>query len=511
MVDVPVSEARDLRVAAGGPLARRFPMRWLDEHAVLPLDLQQGRARVAATGALPTTVRDALERRLEADVDLVIHDATEIRAALLAVPRVSDTSNETLPEPDAAEALRAMASREPVVQVVNALFTEAARAGASDLHLESTADGLRVRMRLDGVLHDMQRLGPEFRAAVISRLKVLAELDIAERRLPQDGRLRVRAGEQFLDVRVSTLPALHGESVVLRLLDGGDDGGSESGAPRSLESLGLHESILTPWRALVSRQTGLLLVSGPTGSGKTTTLHASLRERSTADVKVVSVEDPVEYRLEGVVQLPTNTRGGFGFAQALRAILRHDPDVILVGEMRDAETAEIAVRAALTGHLVLSTVHTTDAVGAVVRLLDMGIPPYLLAGTLQGVLAQRLVRRTCSACGQWRAARDDEQRAFTSVPLTRIREGVGCAHCARSGFRGRLAIAELLVVSDAMRDAMAHGAGLRALRDLARDAGTRSLFEDGHRAVVEGMTTPSEILRVTGPTSRAGAIPLDDA
>lgn len=511
-LDVPMSEARDLRAAAGGPLARRFPVRWLDEHAVLPIDMQQGRARVAATGPLPATVRDALERRLEADIELLIHDATEIRAALLAAPRVSDTSNEAISETDAAEDLRAMASREPVVQVVNALFAEAARAGASDLHLESTADGLRARMRLDGVLHDMQRLGPEFRAAVISRLKVLAELDIAERRLPQDGRMRIRAGEQWLDVRVSTLPALHGESVVLRLLDGGGD----EGAARTPESLGLHESILTPWRALVKRQTGLLLVSGPTGSGKTTTLHASLRERSTPDVKVVSVEDPVEYRLEGVVQLPTNTRGGFGFAQALRAVLRHDPDVILVGEMRDAETAEIAVRAALTGHLVLSTVHTTDAVGAVVRLLDMGIPPYLLAGTLQGVLAQRLVRRTCSACGQWRAARDDEQRAFTSLPfmampLTRIREGVGCAQCARTGFRGRLAIAELLVVSDAMRDAMAHGAGLRALRDLAREAGTRSLFEDGYRAITEGLTTPSEVLRVTGPESHAGTIPPDDA
>lgn len=488
-------EARDLRVAASGPLAQRFPLRWLDEHAVLPLDLRDGRARVAIAAPLATSIRDILERRLEADLELLLRDATEIRAALLAVPRTAPAADPALQEPDAVEELRAMASREPVVQVVNALFAEAARAGASDLHLESTADGLRARMRLDGALHDLQHLGAEFRAAVISRLKVLAELDIAERRLPQDGRLQMRVGDRVFDVRVSTLPALHGESVVLRLLDGG----GEDSTLRTPESLGLHEDVLSPWRTLVARQSGLLLVSGPTGSGKTTTLHASLGERSTPDVKVLSVEDPVEYRLEGVVQLPTNTRSGFGFAQALRAMLRHDPDVMLVGELRDAETAEIAVRAALTGHLVLSTIHTTDAVGAVARLLDMGVPAYLLAGTLQGVLAQRLVRRVCATCGVWRGLRDEEQRIFASASLTRVREGAGCAACAHTGFRGRLAIAELLVVSDAMRDAIAQGAGLRVLRELVRNAGTRTLFADGCRAIREGQTTPSEVLRVTSP------------
>ncbi|BAH38134.1 general secretion pathway protein E [Gemmatimonas aurantiaca T-27] len=489
-----MTDARDLRAAAAGPLARRFPARWLDEHAVLPLALADGVARVAATGFLSVAVRDVLARHLDAEIEVVVHEAAEIRAALLAAPRPSEApaTAEAADHDVAADDLRAMASREPVVQVVNALLAEAARAGASDLHFESTADGVRVRMRLDGVLHDVQRLGPDFRAAVISRLKVLAELDIAERRLPQDGRVRVRVGEQWLDVRVSTLPALHGESVVLRLLDAG---GHDTAAPRSLESLGLHTSLLAPWRALVARSAGLLLVSGPTGSGKTTSLHASLLERSTPDVKVVSVEDPVEYRLDSVVQLPANTRAGFGFPQALRAILRHDPDVILVGEMRDAETAEIAVRAALTGHLVLSTVHTTDAVGAVARLLDMGVPPYLLTGTLQGVLAQRLVRRVCPACGVWREAHAEERRMLDGS-IERVFAGRGCAACAQTGYRGRMAIAELLIVSDRMREAIAQSATSRTLHDIARTEGMQLLAADGVRAVRDGHTTPEEVRRV---------------
>jgi type II secretory ATPase GspE/PulE/Tfp pilus assembly ATPase PilB-like protein len=323
--------------------------------------------------------------------------------------------------------LRALASREPVVQVVNAMLAEAARAHASDVHVESTPDGLRIRMRLDGVLRDAQQLGPEFRAAVISRLKVLAGLDIAERRLPQDGRARVRVGARDMDLRLSTLPALHGESVVLRLLDGGNDTGASS-----LSALGFTDGTLRTLRQLLHRSSGLVLVSGPTGSGKTTTLYAALRERSTPTVKVVTVEDPVEYRLDGVVQLPVNPRAGFGFPNALRAILRHDPDVILVGEMRDAETADIAVQAALTGHLVLSTVHTTDATAALARLQDMGVPAYLLAATLQGVLAQRLVRCVCEQCAAWREP-TREERALMGArgeSVTRVREGTGCVVCA---------------------------------------------------------------------------------
>jgi general secretion pathway protein E len=492
-------DARDLRTAAAGPLARRFPARWLDEHAVLPLDEAEGVVRVAADGAPPAAVVDTLERVLGAGITYVAAGAGDIRAALLAAPRdvpVSTPGGEGLAAGDATESLddlRALASREPVVQVVNAMLAEAARAGASDVHVESLSDGLRIRMRLDGVLRDAQRLGLDFRAAVISRLKVLAGLDIAERRLPQDGRARVRVGTRELDLRVSTLPALHGESVVLRLLDGG-----AGDQPRALESLGLHMPLLASFRSLLQRSSGLLLVTGPTGSGKTTTLYAALRERSTPGVKVVTVEDPVEYRLDGIVQLPVNLRAGFGFPQALRAILRHDPDVILVGEIRDAETAEIAVRAALTGHLVLSTVHTTDAIGALARLRDMGVPPYLLTATLLGAMAQRLVRRVCPACAEWRGTTEAEQALGgrdAEVPA-QVREGRGCGQCSNTGYRGRLAMAELVPMDEALTQAFADGAGSAALRALARERGLPTLADDGLRLVRDGVTTLDELQRV---------------
>jgi type II secretory ATPase GspE/PulE/Tfp pilus assembly ATPase PilB-like protein len=351
-------------------------------------------------------------------------------------------------------------------------------------------------MRRDGVLQDVQQLGAAFRAGVLSRLKVVAGLDIAERRLPQDGRARVQVDGREIDVRVSTLPALHGESLVLRLLD---SGGAQS---RSLTDLGITPSVQEAWTQLVARSSGLLLVTGPTGSGKTTTLYASLSERSTPGVKVVTVEDPVEYRLEGVVQLPVNTKAGFGFPNALRAILRHDPDVILVGEMRDVETADIAVQAALTGHLVLSTLHTTDATGAIARLTEMGVPAYLLAATLQGVLAQRLVRQTCVSCGRWRALTTDEQAVLRGAtpaidpPILQVFEGSGCGVCAQSGYRGRAAITELLVLDDVLRAAFVNGASLESMRAAVRARGVMSLQHDGWRAVRDGRTTIAEVTRV---------------
>ncbi|MEO7521505.1 MAG: GspE/PulE family protein, partial [Gemmatimonas sp.] len=393
--------------------------------------------------------------------------------------------------------LRALASREPVVQVVNAILAEAVRTGASDVHVESVADGLRVRLRLDGVLRDSQQLGRGFRAAVLSRLKVLAGLDIAERRLPQDGRARVRIGERELDIRVSTLPALHGESMVLRLLDGGG-----TSRAQNLEELGFSAAAREQLSRMLSRASGLVLVTGPTGSGKTTTLYAALGERSTPGVKVVTVEDPVEYRLDGVVQLPVNTKAGFGFPSALRAILRHDPDVILVGEMRDRDTAEIAVQAALTGHLVLSTLHTTDATGALTRLVEMGVPRYLVAATLHGVLAQRLLRTVCESCAEWREVSGSE-RALLSMSvaaslrdIARVRVGKGCADCTGTGFRGRAAIAELVLLDEALRARFVANESLDDLRNAVRERGIASLRDDGWRLVAEGRTTVDEVVRV---------------
>ncbi len=493
-----MSDARDLRAAAAGELALRLPARWLEEYAVLPLALEDGAALVAAEGALPPLVSDALARAIGAPVRAIPFPAADIRAALVSSPRghgAAGNGDDPL-RGEAAESLddlRALASREPVVQVVNAMLAEAVRAGASDIHVESVESGLRIRLRLDGVLHDAQQLGRGFQAAVISRLKVLAGLDIAERRLPQDGRTRVRVGARELDIRVSTLPALHGESLVLRLLDGG--GGGET---RSLAELGMAPVVLEQLTRMLARSSGLVLVTGPTGSGKTTTLYAALAERSTPGVKVVTVEDPVEYRLDGVVQLPVNVKAGFGFANALRAILRHDPDVILVGEMRDAETAEIAVQAALTGHLVLSTLHTTDATGALPRLVEMGIAPYLLAATLHGVLAQRLVRTVCGSCATWREPTDNDRALLgaSSAHIARVRSGDGCAECAGTGYRGRAAISELLVLDEAMRAQFVAGASLEAMRSAARARGVASLRDDGWRLVANGLTTVAEVSRV---------------
>lgn len=497
-------DAHALRDAAADVLALKFPARWLEEHAVLPLAMQNGVAVVAAEGDLPPLVADALARTLRAQITVRPFSAADIRAALVATQRASATSSRngggaSSLSGDSVESLddlRAMASREPVIQVVNALLGEAVRVGASDVHFESTAQGLRVRMRRDGVLRDVQQLGSNFQSGVLSRLKVVAGLDIAERRLPQDGRARVHVDGRDIDIRVSTLPALHGESLVLRLLDSGSAG------TRSLGDLGISSAVQAAWEQLVARTSGLVLVTGPTGSGKTTTLYAALSARSTPGVKVVTVEDPVEYRLDGVVQLPVNTKAGFGFANALRAILRHDPDVILVGEMRDTETAEVAVQAALTGHLVLSTLHTTDATGALARLTEMGVPAYLLAATLQGVLAQRLVRVVCDHCATWRGLTASELALAQSMtpPLApavvQVREGRGCEHCAQTGYRGRAAITELLVLDDELRAAFSKGMALDALRVHVRSRGVESLQHDGWRAVREGRTTVAELSRV---------------
>ncbi|MBU6367079.1 MAG: GspE/PulE family protein [Gemmatimonadetes bacterium] len=506
MTGDPLAAGARLRAAAASPLAARFPRRWLEEHAVLPLAVDSAQALVAADGPLPAVVRDTLERGLGAEVAVAEHAAGAIRAALVAegtrAVEAAGVAGEgvSADRVESVDDLRALAAREPVVQVVNALLAEAVRMGASDLHLETLPDGVRVRVRLDGVLRDLQQLGADFRLAVLSRLKVLAGLDIAERRLPQDGRARIRVAGREVDLRVATLPALHGESLVVRLLDG-----SGGAADVPLDALGFSDAVVGGVRRLVAQSSGLVLVSGPTGSGKTTTLHAALRWRSTPGVKVVTVEDPVEYRLDGVVQLPVNPRAGFTFANALRAILRHDPDVILVGELRDAETAALAVQAALTGHLVLSTVHTVDATAALTRLADMGVAPYLLAATVRGVLAQRLVRGGCPVCAAPRAPSAEEAAMLAGAGMgaTTVVAGAGCPACAGTGYRGRVALGELLMPDDALRGAFVAGASLGALRAQVRASGVPSLRADGMRLVADGRTTVEEVLRVVGDGEEA--------
>jgi len=421
----------------------------LDLPAVDDLQFQTGR-RVEVRVAEPGAVADALDRVYGGAIEeLVASLPAELRA----------------PAPTPAEELERATRAAPVVRLVDGLIHDAVELGASDVHVEETGQDVRVRYRIDGVLRQAVDIPAAARRALLSRIKVMAGMDISVRRRPQDGRIPLRHGQRSLTLRVSTLPVNGGEKAVVRLLD-------HDAAPKSLEALGMASSDLQAIRRLMASHEGVILAAGPTGSGKSTSLFAALSEIDRDTRNVVTLEDPVEYRLMGANQVQVDARAGLGFAEALRAVLRQDPDVVMVGEIRDRETAEIAMAAAVTGHLVLSSIHTTDAPGAVTRLLDMGVPPFLVAGGLTGVVAQRLVRRVCRKC-----------------------RGAGCEGCV-DGYRGRTGVFQVLTVTDAMRDAIAQGGGASRIRALVREAGMGRLSEDARRAVAEGLTTPHEIARV---------------
>jgi general secretion pathway protein E len=364
----------------------------------------------------------------------------------------------------------------PIIRMLNALLTQAAKDGASDIHIEPYERSSAVRFRVDGTLREVVQPNKALHAALISRLKIMAELDIAEKRLPQDGRISLRIGGRAVDVRVSTLPSAHGERAVLRLLDKGE-------AKFSLESLGMDGDVLRRFDHLIQQPHGIVLVTGPTGSGKTTTLYASLGRVDTGTTNVLTVEDPVEYELAGIGQTQVNPKIDLTFAKALRAILRQDPDVIMIGEIRDYETAQIAIQASLTGHLVLATLHTNDAPSAVTRLTDMGVEPFLLSSSLLGVLAQRLVRKLCPACKK----RDDRGRYHP----------VGCSACGMTGYKGRTGVYELMAADDKVRALIHSRAAESQLFVAAEAAGLRSMREDGERLVNEGVTSAEEVMRVT--------------
>ena len=364
----------------------------------------------------------------------------------------------------------------PIIRMLNALLTQAAKDGASDIHIEPYERSSAVRFRVDGTLREVVQPNKALHAALISRLKIMAELDIAEKRLPQDGRISLRIGGRAVDVRVSTLPSAHGERAVLRLLDKGE-------AKFSLESLGMDGDVLRRFDKLIQQPHGIVLVTGPTGSGKTTTLYAALSRVDTGTTNVLTVEDPVEYELAGIGQTQVNPKIDLTFAKALRAILRQDPDVIMIGEIRDYETAQIAIQASLTGHLVLATLHTNDAPSAVTRLTDMGVEPFLLSSSLLGVLAQRLVRKLCPACKK----ADDRGRYHP----------VGCAACGMTGYKGRTGVYELMVADEQVRALIHSRAAESQLFVAAEAAGLRSMREDGERLVNEGVTSAEEVMRVT--------------
>ena len=465
------------------PLSDKFSAAYLERHRVVPIR-KNGRQLVVATwgepGSLSESATDDLQFILDVDEIALVHwpeaplrqairrayasdsvTATGVIAGLSAGPNSNGNGEMALDD------LVSLANEAPVVRLVNLLLLEALEARASDVHLEHYADQLRVRYRVDGVLQNAPAPPLHLAAALVSRLKIMAELDIAERRVPQDGRIRLRLQDRQVDVRVSIIPTLNGESVVLRLLD------KERGRI-GLDEIGMSAATLAEFRKVVARPHGIVLATGPTGSGKTTSLYAAIDLLRTGREKILTVEDPVEYELHGVPQVPVNEKVGVTFATALRAILRQDPDVVMVGEIRDPLTAEIAIQAALTGHLVLSTLHTNDAASAITRLLDLNIAPFLVASTVEAVLAQRLVRRICTSCG-----------------------GKGCEPCAQSGYRGRTGIYELLVLNDEIKRAITASATAGELLALARKSGMRTLREHGEQLVQSGVTTEQEVLRVT--------------
>ena len=379
----------------------------------------------------------------------------------------------------------------PIIRLINALLAEAIREDASDIHIETFERDLVVRFRVDGVLREAVRPKRAVASLLVSRIKVMAKLDIAEKRIPQDGRIALRIGGREVDVRVSTLPSAHGERVVLRLLD-------KQAGRLTLPNLGMRPDVLERLREVVHRPHGILLVTGPTGSGKTTTLYASLTELSTRTMNILTIENPIEYNLTGIGQTQVNEKADMTFARGLRAILRQDPDVVMVGEIRDLETAEIAIQASLTGHLVMSTLHTNTATGAVVRLVDQGVEPFLVASSLIGVLAQRLVRVLCRECKVEVEVEADafERRFLGDDGPSTVYRATGCDACGRSGFRGRSGIYELVVVDDGLRELIHDRASEQALTRYAR-ARFPSMREDGRAKVRQGLTTVQEVLRVT--------------
>jgi general secretion pathway protein E len=391
--------------------------------------------------------------------------------------------------------LKDLASEAPVIRLVSLIITNALEARASDIHVEPFENRLIVRYRIDGVLHEIESPPKRLAAAVISRIKIMANLDIAERRLPQDGRIRLRIQGKEIDLRVSTVPTMHGESVVMRILDKG-------GVTLNFDKLGFEADILQAFQTALAQPNGILLVTGPTGSGKTTTLYTALDQLNQPDVKILTVEDPVEYQMPGINQIQVKPQIDLTFANALRSIVRQDPDVIMIGEIRDLETAEIAVQAALTGHLVLSTLHTNDAPASVSRLLDMGVEDYLLTSTLVGVLAQRLVRTLCNQCKAPHTLAPEMMREIgmnrvTSEDAPIIYKPVGCSQCGNTGFTGRICIVEMMPMTEPLRRLIMTKANAGEIRAAALAEGMQPMYDNGLRKVLAGITTLEEVLRAT--------------
>jgi general secretion pathway protein E len=483
---------------ATAPGIEGFNREFVRSREMVPLEVCADALEVACWDALDDFSIRALEFALERPVRCRIGTRAELVLAVDVLypsdrPDAGTSIEDTgAVEDEEVDRLKDLARDAPVIRLVQDLINRAIAAHASDIHLEPSERALHVRLRLDGLLRELEPQPKELAAAVVSRIKVMAGLDIAERRLPQDGRIRVTVQGKEIDFRVATTPTLHGESVVLRILDRQD-------VALDFAALGFDQQLQETLKSAINRPFGIVLVTGPTGSGKTTTLYAALKEINTPERKIITVEDPVEYVLEGINQVPVRPQIGLTFAQALRAFLRQDPDVLMVGEIRDRETAEIAIQAALTGHLLLSTLHTNTAAGALARLLDMGIDDYLLTSTLHVVLGQRLVRKLCTQCREPYVPAPDICARFSLAPEPerlwyRPR---GCPSCGGTGFRGRTSILEALPMSDAVRAQVLARADAHAIEKVAIEEGMRTMLRHGLERVGAGTTTAEEVQRVT--------------
>jgi len=481
---------------------------FLRKHAVLPIHVESGRVRVVVNNPLDLSLRNILSSYFAGmEVSLHLGQREEIRTAIDRLYGTAAREAEALSRnedgglvstdafEDDLEHLRGLAQEAPIVRLVNVLISRALDMRASDIHFEPFERSFQVRSRVDGVLYDLDQPPKTMQAAIISRLKLMANLNIAERRLPQDGKIKLKFGNREVDIRVSCVPTIYGESVVLRLL-------AQESVDYSLNSLGMAPQHLAYLEEIIERPFGMILVTGPTGSGKTTTLYGVLRKLNSTTRKIITVEDPVEYQIGGINQVQVKPQIDLTFANALRSLVRQDPDVLLIGEIRDKETADIAIESALTGHLVLSTLHTNDAPGAITRLRDIGIESFLMADSLLAILAQRLVRLLCPACKEPHEAREVDRLRIREVlpdvsPSLTLYHNKGCDKCGYTGFRGRQAIFEVLPVSEAVRSAIVAGKDAGAIAQLAFVETYRPLVHHGFRKVVDGLTTLSEVLRVT--------------
>jgi len=475
------------------------------QYGIVPLYLSEGGIHFLAADPFNSAIIDDLTFALNLEIQLIVTEPEYVNQLLDHYYPTEESSLDDLLgnvgledfeglDESKENELSDAANETPIIRFVNLVMQQAIRAQASDIHFEPFENEFRIRYRVDGALYEMSPPPKSLALPVISRIKVIADLNIAEHRIPQDGRIKMTIEGRAVDLRVSTLPTQFGESVVLRVLD-------KSAVNLDLDNLGLPENVKTGIRDAVRRPNGIFIVTGPTGSGKTTTLYSALKEVNNMDTKLLTAEDPVEYELEGIMQVPVNHQVGLDFSRALRAFLRQDPDKIMVGEIRDIETARIAVQASLTGHVVLSTLHTNDAPGAVTRLIDMGLEPFLLSASLEFVLAQRLVRKICSGCKE---EFEPKKEVFQNLGLNpnelgdrKFYFGAGCAECNQSGYRGRTGLFEMIKVTDVFREMINSGAATLVLKQNAIEQGMRTLREDGIRSIFDGESTVDEVLKYT--------------